>query len=312
MLKHISYKNTYFIIGALILIILIALFSNYNTNIEGFTHRITREPYNSNISCGTNWNPASSGSGFNFRNRNYNTIHMLSSNLDDITQLFNNYANTTFNIDCSNVLYNINRNVYSKYVYNNSAIKYNPSLLTKTSSIGNFYDCFARLVDDTKPTIYFDYNSRNSNRTELNLTIINANNRNNIYRFNIGLKRSGKTYMDEKIKDFLKNSHSTYSSTTPVSGFVLKMLRDKTRCDITIYKNRGSPDELKNTNAPNIPTLINDLSPHILSMYNRNDRSSVSRYNLITTSSRIKYMYGTVEYAGNQDDVIVQIPNFTS
>ena len=313
MLKNFVYKNTYFIIGCLVLILLMALFSNYKTtNIEGFTYGITKENYDSSINCGSSWNPVTTSSGFNFKNGNYNPIYMLSTSSDDITQLFDNYKGTTFNTDCSNVLYSVNKNVYSKYVYNNSTLKYNSSLLKQNSYIGNFYDCFKLLTNETNPTIYFNYNSRNANRTELTLTMINVNNSKNKYVFTIKLKSSGKTYMDNKLKEVLGESHNTYSSSTEVSGFYLKTLKDTTKCDMTIYKNSGSNDKLTNINAPEIPTLISDLSDHILSMYNTSDNSRVSKYNLFTTSSTVKYMYGSIESAGNQDDVIVQIPNFTS
>lgn len=313
MLKYFVYKNTYFIIGCLVLILLMSLFSNYKTNnMEGFTYGITKESYDSSITCGSSWKPVNSSSGFNFKNDNYNPIYMLSTSSDDITQLFDNYKSTTFNTDCSNVLYSVNNNNYSKYVYNNSAIKYNSSLLTENSSIGNFYDCFKLLSNDTNPTIYFDYNSKNANKTELTLTMINVNNSKNKYVFTMNLKSSGKTYMDEKLKQFLNGSHNTYSSTTEVSGFLVKILKDTTKCDMTIYKKSGSNDKLTNINSPTIPTLISDLSDHILSMYNSSDKSRASRYNLIANSSKVKYMYGEIEYGENQDATIVQIPNFTS
>ena len=312
MLKNFVYKNTYFIIGCLVLILLMALFSNYKTtNIEGFSYGITKENYDLSINCGSNWKPVTTSSGFNFKNENYNPIYILTTSSDDITQLFDNYKSTTFNIDCSNVLYSVNKNVYSKYVYNNSTLKYNSSLLTQNSSIGNFYDCFKLLTNETKPTIYFDYNSKNADKPYLTLTMISVSNSQNKYVFTIKLKSSGKTYMDNKLKEVLNGCNNIYSSTAEVSGFYLKTLKDTTRCDMYIYKNSKSSDRLTNINAPKIPSLISDLSDHILSMYNTSDSSSVSKYDLFKTSTTVKYMYGSIEYGGNQDDVIVQIPDFT-
>lgn len=313
MLKYFVYKNTYFIIGCLLLILVMALLSNYKTNIEGFTYNIEKKDYNLILSCGPNWQPVITTAGFNFNNNNYNTIYMLSTSLDDITQLFNNYKNTIFNIDCSNILYSTNNNTYSKYTYNNNDITFLPNLMSANSYIDDFYPCFKKLVNKTNPDIYFDYDSKNVNN-ELYVRMINKNNPNNKYRFKINLSPSGTTYMNEKIKNFLQPGHAEYSSSDEVSGFKLNLQKDLTKSDIAVYNTKSSnSDILRGKNSPIITTLIDDLgnNNNILAFYNVSDNSSVSKYNLITTSSKVKYMIGTINYAGNQEDVIVQIPNFT-
>jgi len=320
MLKYFVYKNTYFIIGCLLLILVMALLSNYKTNIEGFTYNIEKKDYNLMLSCGPTWKSVITTSGFNFNNNNYNTIYMLSTSLDDITQLFNNYKNTTFNIDCSNILYTtIDTKTFSKYTYNNNDITFFPNLMKENSYIEDFYPCFKQLVSKTKPKIYFDYDSKNTNN-ELYITMINNNNPNNKYRFKINLSPSGKTYMDKQLKNFLQTGYIAYSTTEPVSGFKLKLQKDLTKSDITVYKTQGKNDDiLRDKNSPIITTLIDDLGKIdddtktnlILAFYNVSDNSSVSKYNLYSTSSKTKYMVGTINYAGNQEDVIVQIPNYT-
>jgi hypothetical protein len=297
-----------------------ALLSNYKTNIEGFTYDIQKKDYNLMLSCGPTWKSVITTSGFNFNNNNYNTIYMLSTSLDDITQLFNNYTNTIFNIDCSNILYTTtDTKTFSKYTYNNNDINFFPNLMSANSYIGDFYPCFKKLVSKTNPDIYFEYNSKNTNN-ELYITMINKNNPNNKYRFKINLTPSGKSYMDEKIKNFLQTGYIAYSTSEPVSGFKLKLQNDVTKSDITVYKTQGKNDDiLRDKNSPIITALIDDLgntdenttTNRILAFYNVSDNSGVSKYNLFSKSAKTKYMVGTINYAGNQEDVIVQIPNYT-
>jgi hypothetical protein len=320
MLKYFVYKNTYFIIGCLLLILVMALLSNYKTNIEGFTYNIEKKDYNLMLSCGPTWKSVITTSGFKFNNNDnennifYNTIYMLSTSLDDITQLFNNYTNTKFNIDCSNILYTTtDTKTFSKYTYNNNDITFFPNLMKENSYIEDFYPCFKKLVSKTNPVIYFDYDSKNTNN-ELYITMINNNNPNNKYRFKINLSPSGKTYMDDKLKNFLQTGYIAYSTSEPVSGFKLKLQKDLTKSDITVYKTQGKNDDiLRDKNTPIITTLIDDLgnNNNILAFYNVSDNSGVSKYNLFSKSAKTKYMVGTINYAGNQEDVIVQIPNYT-
>lgn len=316
MLKYFAYKNTYFIIGCLILILLMALLSrHYVSTIEGFTYPITTEKHNPKISCGTNWTPVNTTPGFNFKNDIYTSIYMLTGSLDDITQLFDNYANTIFNIDCSNVLYSASQSkTFSKYMYNNSVIKFRPILLTQTSYIGNFYQCLKKMVNDTTPTMKFDYKSRETNN-ELTLTMTNKNNSNNKFVFRINLNPKGVKIVNNIITNSMKSSHSTYSTTTKVTGISLNALPNTQVSNIQIFKKVGNNTEVDSLKSEPLPKIDNSiftvLDNNILAMYNiTNPSSSVANFNLIGTSPTIAYIYGTVEYGGNQDNVIVQIPNF--
>ena len=313
----------YFIIGCLVLIIIINLLSiKCNSTIEGFTHNIIKEKYDIKLNCCSSWTPTYTKSAFFFSNKYYNPIYMLHSNIDDITQLFNDSRDIQFNIDCSNVVYTtIHKHrkprSFFKYMYNNSAIEYNPFLIPETSSyVGTIYHCFKKFVNDTKPTIYFNYDSKNANDTNLILTIQNEKNKINKNIFKINLSKDGKKIVDNKLIENLSKSHPVYSSSNNISGFGLAILPNTNakKCNIMVYKTTGINDSLTNQNIPNITTLISDINNYVLSMYNVSNgyKSKVSKYNLITKSSKIRYMYGTIESGDNQDYVIVQIPDFTS
>lgn len=317
MLKYFAYKNTYFIIGCLLLILLMVLLSRYYfSSVEGFTYTITTANHDPKISCGTNWRPVNTNAGFNFRNSNYTSIYMLNTSLDDITQLFDNYANTIFNFDCSNVLYSTRQNnTFSKYMYNNSVIKFRPILLTQRSYIGVFYECLKKMVNDAKPLITFNYYSREPNKGWLQLTMTNKNNSNNKFVFSMNLKPGGVTLINNVIKQSLRIPHATYNTTTKVTGISLNVLPNTQTCNIRIFKQVGNNtevDSLKSKPLPKIDnSILNQLGNRISSMYNKTDpSSSVANFNLVGGSNRIRYIYGTVEYGGNQDNVIVQIPNF--
>jgi hypothetical protein len=301
MLKSFIQKNLYFILGCLLIVILVALgIQSMNRQVEGLVGSEFKETSYTLSTCISSWTPVvPSESGFYFKNNNYKPIYVLSSPNDTINNLFQN--NKVFNVDCSNVLYSRNSNkTFNKYTYNNNTVLYD------NTSVGSFYGCFMKLINDTKPIIYYRYKSYDKTPfIKIVFSYDGTKNIKNTFNIKLNLSDKGKETLDKVFLNYLIQTHKVYS-TDIVSGFLLSLNKTdpvNVKYNAIIYKKDGTKDIL--TNLPKIvedSTLLEilkkpEMNKEVISIYDA--RNTSAKYNLGSSTQTKSYVYGRINY-GNE------------